>query len=356
MPLRHLEPLRTISGSVAASVTSIRLNPGLSEAGPWCARMARNFESYEVRSLRVHYFTRAGTSKTGRVVLAIDYDALDSVPTSFLQVANYEDAAIDSAWKDITLTSKVGNLMKVKERFIRDEYSVSDQDLRLSDIGRLHIWVEGMDDASAVGDVFIEYEYILKTPQVDESSFGVEGGVITGANTMTAANPLGIAPVEDSSNRGLDVNTSSVITFTVPGTYQVNVLAGGTGLSGLSLTGAANVTATGNTATANAAATAVTRNWSVVVTAPNSTAALAAAGTTVTSCVVFVASAPDGATPLYEEAVPCSRHLPVFERLRLLSKEHEARLLMRECCDCIMPLPGVGCVRKPKLLLTSKPQ
>lgn len=297
LKVSHIEPILTISGITTSAVYSVSMNPGLSAFTPWLAGIAPSFESYRIESLRFHYVTRAGSTKTGRVVLAVDYDALDAAPASFLQVSNYEDAVPTSSWESTTLTCRRSNLQKVPERFIRGEASIADQDLRLSDIGNLFIWVEGQDNTDSIGDVYVEYDIVLMTPQLAESSFGVYGGSVTGGGTLTAAAPYGSAPTADGQNRGFTVS-GSTITIKVPGTYLVTGHCAGTVMSDLSLAVTnGSRTALWN-AVVNGASTAMTRTYAVIVTSPNCVLTWTATATTVTSSNLYVASMPVNSHPL----------------------------------------------------------
>lgn len=332
-PYHHREPILTINGSSASAVTTIRMNPGLSEFAPWLSRIASAYESYRVEKLFFEYVTRAGSTKTGRVVMAVDYDALDSAPTSFIQVSNYEDSVATSSWEHAVLRCSPNNLKKVVERYVRDEASVADQDLRLSDIGKFFVWTEGQDNTDAIADIYVNYHLVLRTPQLAESSTGVYGGAVTGSGTMTAANPLGTTATVDAQARGLSVNAASAVTFKQVGTYWIYGYITGTVVT--AVTGAnVGCTLTGYQSTVNAAGTNLARTYLCVVTTPGATVTFTATATTVTAFVVTVGSTPADSVALVERdpALEHSRDCPITGVSGLSDAQKFALCRCRSAC------------------------
>ncbi len=303
MPLSHCEPVLQVDGTAADSFRTISLNPGLASSAPWASQVAQAFENYEVRGFKVHYAPRSSASTSGRIVVGIDYDATDPAPATFAQIANYDDSFVSNAWEPFTLVSKRANLMNLKKRYVRDEPSVADQDLRFTDLGKLYVFTTGCSVTSAIGDIFIEWDIVLSTPQIRESSFGVLGGYFAGGGTLSGANPLGTVPVPDSGNRGVSLSAASRITFNEPGVYLVQLSTVGTGLSTISFTAGSSCSTTAiiGTLINGATTTSNKTNYVTVNTADvNAYLDIAQTATTITASACLVSSVPYYSPPLLD--------------------------------------------------------
>lgn len=74
----HREYLGDITGSVNFAIAkTVAINPGVPASFPWLAYIARQYESYYVRSMCFEYETQESTATAGTVMLAVDYDATD---------------------------------------------------------------------------------------------------------------------------------------------------------------------------------------------------------------------------------------------------------------------------------------
>lgn len=130
-------------------------------------------------------------------------------------------------------------------------------------------------------------------PALPSSGFPPYGGLITGANTQTGANPLGIAPVTDAQSTGFTVSAASVITFLQTGDYVVSCQGGGTVMSAFVSTAGAGVTEITALEVFNGGATMVATQALLRVTSlVGATYTLSLTATTVTNFSVGIGQAP----------------------------------------------------------------
>jgi hypothetical protein len=147
------------------------LNPGVSATFPWLSTVATSYEQYKFNKLKFHYVTRAPTSYIGSILLAPEYDALDSAPTTEIDAAMMNGAVEDAPWKDITLTYMIKDLFPMGPRlFIRGDTAVSGSDLKTYDCGQLFVCKSLCADTSAIGRLWVEYDIELHIPQNPSSS------------------------------------------------------------------------------------------------------------------------------------------------------------------------------------------
>lgn len=168
--IRHREFVSDINGSVGFAVTAIALNPGLNGSFPWLSRIAANFESYRFRKLCISFSTESATTATGTVILAVDYDPADSAPTSKTQVLSYRGTVRSSPWSPSCHDSLPEDLNKRKSYYTRA--GTVNADLALYDVGNLYVCTQGMAGATLVGEIWIDYEVELMTPNTLSAGSG----------------------------------------------------------------------------------------------------------------------------------------------------------------------------------------
>lgn len=167
--VRHRELVDTVNGSTNYTATRFRLNPGLSSLFSWLAPQAVQWEQYRFRALRFIYIARCATTKVGSIMLVPEYDALDSSPASEKDASSYEGAVEGSAWKDLSLSFRVPAMFPSGNRKYVRSGPVRGSDLRLFDAGQFFLVTTGMDNADAVGKLWVEYDVEFYQPQVGSS-------------------------------------------------------------------------------------------------------------------------------------------------------------------------------------------
>lgn len=242
--VKHREYLADIAGSVAFGVSSFSLNPGLQSTFTWLAGVARRYESYLFEQLDVCYDTMKSASTNGRIMIAVDFDASDSSPANKQEFMANEGAVDSAVWReDLLFKCPVHDLRKFGvERYVRSG-TVSGTDIKTYDVGNLLIATQGCADATVVGDIYLEYTILLRTPQQSVSGDAVaQSAKIVGNGSVTDTAVFGTAA---TITGGLPVTaSSSTLTFQAIGQFIFESVVTGTGL-------AITPTVSGGTATAS---------------------------------------------------------------------------------------------------------
>lgn len=252
--VRHKEFVADISGSVAYSASSYSINPGLSPLFPWLSGMASLFESYRFKRLVFHYRTSSSTATGGKVLLSVDWDAADATPDTKVGQLQERTKADDAAWANFSLICDQADLNKFgPQRFVR-QGSVSSTDIKTYDVGNLILGVSGMSGTSVVGELWVEYDVELMTPNTAPAPLSAK---VVAATSISNAQIFGSAPVTTGS---LAVTPSvSTLTFNRVGTYVVDYGFTGT-LSAMTFT-----TGTATVTNAFSVVSGSNASWSLIV-------------------------------------------------------------------------------------------
>lgn len=240
--ITHREYVEDIAAGVGTpspfTVQGLPLNPGQKGTFQWLSRIAANYESYAFESLRFCYETEASTTLGGTLMLAIDYDAADPAPVSKQQAMAYRSSTRTAPWSGCKHTSMREDLAKNKSNFVRIGAQPPNTDIKTYDIGNLWVISQGISTSGAtLGELYVEYTVKLMTPVYESIADLVPtGGLITRGGASTAANPLGTMATVNPNAFGIAVDGLSNITITNPGTYALYLSAGGTGITGVTLT------------------------------------------------------------------------------------------------------------------------
>lgn len=232
----HREYLQDVTseGSTPSlfSITSISINPGLQSIFQWLYRVAQNYESYRFNSLKVHYQPMVGTSASGLVMIGLDYDAADPIPTDKSQLLNSRSTVSVAPWAPVKFVALSADLHKAKSNYVRVDSVPSGKDVRLYDIGNLYIATKGCSPNSLVGEIFIEYDITLMTPAVLVPPVSIGGSVYGSGAGATPASPFGSAPTVYGGGFTFPGPGGNTITLTTPGTYFICTSIYGSGIIG----------------------------------------------------------------------------------------------------------------------------
>lgn len=238
----HSEYLGTVAGSVAFSVASYAVNPGLSATFPWLSQMAPNYECYRFNRLKFSFKTLKGSSAVGSILMAIDYDAADSAPVNYQTMTNYNHSIDSQVWSPNTcMVCDRADLDKVRQRYIRSGAIASNLDIKTYDVGNFFIASTEMADSTNVGRLWVEYEVELITPQSVFAFPSLQSAKVVGGGTVSKTAVLGSVPVITG---GLSIAAlNNTITFNQTGEFLVfqNVVGVGLGANN-AVTGTATIT------------------------------------------------------------------------------------------------------------------
>jgi hypothetical protein len=246
--VRHREYVQDINGSIAFAANSFSVNPGLPGLFPWLSGVAQRFESYRFRKLKFDFETESPTSATGTALLSLDYDASDASPTSKTQAMAYRSSVRSPVWSNCQLTCLQEDLNKRTSFFVRKGAAPTGTDIKLYDVGNLNVCTMGQANGNNIGELYVEYEITLMTPQLGVAGQGeAVWGAFTGtSNSAPFSTVTGILPATFIST-GTTTSTTTW-TFTQPWQGLVASTVVGTGLTaGVTYGGSATVGAISST-------------------------------------------------------------------------------------------------------------
>jgi len=265
------------------------INPGSRVCFPWLSAIAARYESYRFNRLAFCYETTSATSVAGSVILAVDYDASDPAPLSKSVMLSYKDAVRASPWEMVKFKCDISDLTKRHTYYTRVAAVPSGTDPKLYDLGILYVGSAGGAGGTVIGELYVEYDVVLMTPQIDDTMNSLQ---IFGNGAITRNLPFGNAPMISGQLPYTILNTNVAgVTFLQPGDYILTYVVVGTGMSDApAYTIGTGCTAHLASALKLADSTAVMLVYGIRTTTTRGYFSLstAAAFTTVTSCRVFI--------------------------------------------------------------------
>lgn len=219
------------SNGVAFQAYSFDVNPALSALFPWLNTIAMQYETYRFRRLQFEYQPQCSTATGGSVVMAMDYDAADAVPTTKAQIMSFAGAVRANAWSPVTLTCDQANLARFgTQRFTRGGAVPSGTDIKTYDQGKLTLALTGVPTVTC-GELYVSYDVEFFTPQLDpDVLIKTRTARISGGSGLVGSHPFmngvvtGGLPVEVILN-------GAALRFVQTGTYLLSLALQGTGLA-----------------------------------------------------------------------------------------------------------------------------
>lgn len=239
--IRHREFIATVSSSTDFSVTrSFRLNPGDHETFPWLSTVANSFQEYKFKGLVFHYIPTSGNAisgtspSLGSVMMQTSYRANDAAPASKSELLNeyWSGEAVPSeTFAHPIECNPAENPFNIQ--YVRRGELPPNENPLFYDLGVTHVCTQGQLAANNVlGDIWVTYEVELKKPIVASNVTNTTLDYAGYAFTPTIAQPFATM-VKTYGNLGL---TNLLDGFTIApapqADYLVEILLGGTGLSG----------------------------------------------------------------------------------------------------------------------------
>ncbi len=240
--VRHREYIGEVNGSVSFAATQYAVNPGMAATFPWLSTIAANYESYKFRNLKFEFETEKSTATNGSIMMAIDFDAADSAPSTKQQLMTFQNAVRSAPWTSCEYIAATADLLKFGVQRYNRSATVASTDIKTYDVGNLVVATQGCADTSVIGELYVSYDVELHTPQQSGSSASAGGEKIVSAGSVSKTSVYGSsATVTGVSYFSAATNT---LTCVVAGDYLVENNAVGTGLNAISntLTGTATTT------------------------------------------------------------------------------------------------------------------
>jgi len=224
--VRHKEYIKDIQGSAVFVNTAYAVQPAVPVLFPWLSSIAARYEQYQFRKLKFVFETEKPTSAGGSVMIAIDYDSSDAPAQSKLSLMSYHGAQRAPIWTSCAYDCDSKNLKNFgPKRFTRIGYIPSGLDIKTYDLGNFQIATQGCADASVIGELYVEYEIELHTPQIDYESELLQLGIAS-SYTGTRTTPFQVL-VSTAGNLPLIMTPLGPI-FREPGSWWIMLAVTGT--------------------------------------------------------------------------------------------------------------------------------
>jgi len=240
----HREYLGEVVSSATTgkfSVTSYSLNPGLFSSFPWLAGFANQFDEWKPNGMVACFKSTSsfysGTAALGAVILASDYDVLDTAYASKIEMENSEFAVSGS-----TATNLLHPIeCNISERptpllYTRSGSVATTDNQRFYDLANLQIASVGCPASTVLGELWLSYDITLYKPQLfggvlnRGQLFGeyMIAATATGANMFTSIVTTANSSIQDI-NPGLVTANKIIFPEKYVGAYwKVTILVAGT--------------------------------------------------------------------------------------------------------------------------------
>jgi hypothetical protein len=225
----HREFIQDITTPGAAfSISAFPLNPGQSATFPWLSQMAAQFEEYEFLGLVFHFKTTSATAVSstntalGTVIMATDYDSLDSNFVSKQQMEAYEFAGSSIPCASFLHPVECSPRQNPTARaYVRVGAAASASDLRLYDLGNFQVATQGQQAAATIGELWVSYEVRFFKPKI---SIPLGANLNSASYSFTSTSTVdSIATITANPGSHLNLVRTAANTFSIPivGRYRV---------------------------------------------------------------------------------------------------------------------------------------
>jgi len=224
-------------GTSSLNITSYAINPGQSSLFPLGAAEAAKWTTWKCVSCEpylMHEVSEFATDgSTGKVILAVDYNAANTLATTKQQLEDMHSASCMPS-EDVGLKLIPRLLNRADPKYVRIGTQPSNTDIRLYDGGVLYVAAIGQAGTSKVAELRIRYKFKMELPTLLNPSGG-SPTVLPGAVLTVTSNPLGEAAAATTvfqtqfasattpvvtNNIGATIASSGLITL-LPGKYLI---------------------------------------------------------------------------------------------------------------------------------------
>lgn len=238
----HRELINTVIGTSAFALNGgfgggiLSLNPMNTNLFPWLLAIATSYEKYRFRKLRITYVPVCGTNYIGRLGLFYDKDSQDDGPFTRQDFASYSRSVDTPVWEEVSLDAPTDNSF----RFLNDTSAV---DRKLFDAGRFGWVTYSCGNGDVDGDLYLEYEIELETPQ---PSLGTVSTTLNPVGNALILNSVGNGPTYVNTYTFAGSALAAVFTYQLaPGTYKALFQLTGTNLTSGAATVSGNASLNG---------------------------------------------------------------------------------------------------------------
>lgn len=236
LELSHREYIMDLStDSNGLCSHSLEVNPGIQETFPWLADISPSFEKYRFKRLAFRYVPSVATSTSGKISISPDYDAADdNTNLTKRELLQFQDTVNATVWSPVTMRCTGKYLAGL--RFTRTAPLASNLDIKTYDVAKLEVRASSTAN-HMLGELYVDYTVVLEIPQRSYDPTGVTKIATSNPNISqpfsdtSQSDGLAVATVvAGSTDVNSDTGTSAKIS---PGRYFVNLVADGSGVTGI---------------------------------------------------------------------------------------------------------------------------
>jgi len=169
----HKEYVMDLLGTTATFTLQVVLavNPGLTAVFPWLSQLAALYEGYRFHKLKFTYETDAPTSTGGSMMMAMDYDAADNVPTTKQELLSMRGAVKAATWENFAFNASPKDMYTMGPRKYVRTTTLSGVDIKTYDVGTFFQAAGSQAGGSTTyGELFVEYDIELFDPQTNTNN------------------------------------------------------------------------------------------------------------------------------------------------------------------------------------------
>lgn len=131
---------------------------------PWLATIAKSYEKWRPRKVRLIYVPLCPTTRPGNIIMAFDYDPSDALPVTAIEMEQNKTSVSGPIWHEATLELSVRDMLDNVKAYYTGPVSTP-ADRRMAYGGQFVIAYDGLDSTATVGKFYLDYEIELLTPQ-----------------------------------------------------------------------------------------------------------------------------------------------------------------------------------------------
>lgn len=235
--VRHREFVQDIGGNASTDFQvwfAPRINPGSGSLFPWLASIADRFEKYRFNKLCFEYRTALGSQANGKVMLSVDFDVLDVIPTTKQAIGQQSVMAEGPVWSNYQLDIPSKLLVSAGEKYVAAAVNgtqvVNGADMKTYDVGRFCVSTAGVLNVPKIcGELWVEYDVELITPTNPPFSGNAVGGNSSLGIAFTSINPFS----QQGNVYVIPILNGNTFRCGVNGEYKIVLVFFGASLTGL---------------------------------------------------------------------------------------------------------------------------
>jgi len=176
--IMHREFITDITQSIAFTLSSLPINPGLPGSFPWLSQIAPNFDQYQILGMIFHFKSTAsdfGTTTNmamGTCILATDYDSADTNYGNKLEMENAQYSTSCKPSIDCMHAIECDpDITFAPIKYVRTGAVPTNKDIRLYDQGNFQFATTGMPaNGGAIGELWVTYKIAFFKPALNNGA------------------------------------------------------------------------------------------------------------------------------------------------------------------------------------------